>query len=87
MSSRMNSHERQITTTFNLSNLPPIFAESQVLELDLIVGVFPRPIKRFGPCVVSQPVADEVRVTLRVRISIIECSATSREKNQETLTA
>ena len=83
MSSRMNSHERQIATIFYLSNLPPVLTESQFLEVDLIVGVFPRPIKRFGPCVISQPVADEVRVTLWVRMSIRR----TRRDNHKILTA
>lgn len=64
MPSSMNFHERQVAVTLHLSNLPFIIKESQLSEINLVVGLLSRPIESFGPCIVSEPVADEIRVTL-----------------------
>lgn len=64
MPSSIDSHERQVAMTLHLSNLPPIITKLQFCEIDLVVGLLSRPIESLGPCIVSEPVADEIRVTL-----------------------
>lgn len=64
MTSSIDSHERQVAVTLHLSNLPPININSQFGEIGLVVGLFSRPIERFGPCIISEPVADEIRIAL-----------------------
>ena len=64
MPSSMDSYERQVAMTLDLSNLPSITLKIQIAEINLIVVLLPRPIECFGPCMISKPVANEIRVTL-----------------------
>lgn len=78
MAPGMKSHECQIAATLDLTNLPAVTAKLQGLELDLVVSLLPRPVKSLGPCLVTQPVADEVSVALRfiskpIRSTTWEC--------------
>lgn len=67
MPSSVDSHERQVARALHLSNLPPVLAKCQFGEINLIVGLLSSPIETFGPCIISEPVADEIRVTLSHR--------------------
>ena len=66
MASRMESHEGEIAIALDLTDLltTTTTTKLQVLEPSLIIGFLTRPLKRFGPCMVTEPVADEVCVTL-----------------------
>lgn len=64
VSSGVNFHKCQVPITLHLSNLPSIIAKGQILEVNLVVGMFSRPIQPLGPRVIPQPVADEVGVPL-----------------------
>lgn len=64
MASRVESHEGEIAIALDLTDLLTTTTKLQVLEPSLVIGFLTRPLKRFGPCMVTEPVADEVCVTL-----------------------
>lgn len=70
VSGGMESHESEIAAGFHLANLFAITAQLQVLRLGLVVRLLTGPLESFGPGLVTQPIADEVGVTLS-SISII----------------
>ncbi len=64
MPSRMDPHERQVAAALDLADLPTRPAQSQRAEGDLVISLLPGPLQRFRPAIITQPVADEVRVPL-----------------------
>ena len=69
MTPSMQSHKRKIAATLHLSNLRPflqrrriISRERQIVQRDFAEGFLTRPFEGFGPSVVAEPIADEVRV-------------------------
>ena len=65
----MNSHEREIAAALHLANLLTITSKLQLLHLGLVVCGLTGPWKGLRPCLITQPVADEVGISLS-RISI-----------------
>ena len=64
MSSSMDPHESEIAAALHLANLLAITPKLQVLRLGLVVGCLTWPWKGFGPCLIAQPIADEVGISL-----------------------
>lgn len=64
MSASVESHEGKVAITLDLSNLLPISTKLEILQFDLIVSLLTRPFQCLGPSLITQPIADEVRVTL-----------------------
>ena len=83
----IHSQKRKVATTLDLANLPAIAIELQILELDVIVGLLTRPLERFGPGAVTQPVADEVGVTLCLSAVCRVSGGGVAEGKEERLTA
>lgn len=57
-------HERKVAAALNLAGVPAAAAEFEIGQGDLVEGLLPGPLERFGPGMVAEPVADEVRVAL-----------------------
>ncbi len=64
MATSMQSHKSEVSTALDFTNLPPIIVELQVFELNLVVGFLAWPLECFGPGVISEPIANEIRVAL-----------------------
>ena len=64
MSTRMKSHKRKVAAALNRTRRPAAAAEFEIDEVDLVESLLAGPLERFGPGMVAEPVADEVRVTL-----------------------
>lgn len=60
----MDSHEGQITVALYFSDLLAVVTNFQVLQVNFVVTVLPRPVESLSPSVISEPIADEIRVTL-----------------------
>ena len=61
---RMDPHKREVAAAFHLADFPSLAAKSEGADIDLIISFLPRPIERFRPGIISQPIADKVSVTL-----------------------
>jgi len=71
VASRVESHEGEIAIALNLANLLAVTAKLQILESDLVISLLTGPLKCFSPCTVTEPVADEVCVTLIMKVSLV----------------
>ena len=60
----MYPHESEITAALHLANLLAVAPKRQVLRLSLVVCCLPWPWKGFSPCLITQPVANEVGISL-----------------------
>ena len=64
MAPSMESHESEVATTLDLTDLPPTSPELQILHFNFVVGLFTGPFKRFSPGLITQPIANEVCIAL-----------------------
>lgn len=64
MAPSMQPHESEVAAALDLTNLITVSAKLKVFELDPVISFLARPLKSFGPCSVTQPVADEVSIAL-----------------------
>ena len=64
MSAGVEPHKSEVAAAFNLTGLLAVTAEFEIAEFDFVEGLLAGPLERFGPGVVTEPVADEVSVTL-----------------------
>lgn len=75
---RVDSHKGQITVTLHFSDLFAVVTNLQILQVNFIVCVLSRPVESLSPGVISEPVADEIRITLYIMMS---ARSSSREQN------
>ena len=61
MSSTKDAHESEVTRALDSSSL--LILQLKVLGLGLLIVLAPGPLKSVGPSTVSEPVADEVRIS------------------------
>ena len=64
MPTGVKSHERKVAAALDRPRLPAAAAKFEIGQGDLVKGLLSGPLERFGPGLVAEPVADEVRVTL-----------------------
>ena len=64
MASSMKSHECEITVVLDFANLSAITAKFQILKCHFVVSFLARPFESLGPCLITQPVANKVRIAL-----------------------
>lgn len=62
----MESHEGEVTACLDGTNLGTVIEKLEVLKRSLIVSLLSRPLKGGGPGEITEPVADEVCVTLEL---------------------
>ena len=62
----MKPHEGEVAAALDLADFAAVGTEFQVFHLDLIEGLLARPFQGFSPCLVAQPIADKVSVTLTI---------------------
>ena len=64
VTTRMKSHERKVAAALNRTGLPTASAKFEIGQVGRVVRLLSGPLERFGPGLVAEPVADEVRVAL-----------------------
>ena len=60
----MNSQEGEVATALDNTDLVSVTIHSQVSELGAVESFLARPLQSLGPGFVTEPVADEVGITL-----------------------
>ena len=66
MSAGMQPHEGKITAALHLTNLLAVAAKLQILWLGPIISFLTWPWEGFNPCLVPEPIADEIGIPLLV---------------------
>ena len=61
---RMDPHKRQVAAALHLAVFLTLTANSEGSQVHLIVRRLARPVQRFRPGIIAQPVADKVSVPL-----------------------